>query len=79
MAAVVKEAGAGFVMVTTGTLADAVVNVTALAPAAVALARPAGTVLPWRCVGLDDAEDRLATMGTGERDDVPPVHGALTP
>jgi hypothetical protein len=30
-------------------------------------------------VGLDDAEDRLATMGTGERDDVPPVHGALTP
>ena len=31
-----------------------------------------------RCVGLDDAEDLLATMA-GERDDVPPVHGVLTP
>ena len=27
---------------------------------------------------LDDAEDLLATMA-GERDDVPPVHGVLTP
>jgi threonine dehydrogenase-like Zn-dependent dehydrogenase len=62
----------------TGTLADAVVNVTALVPAAIALARPAGTVVPRRCVGLDDAEDLLATMA-GERDDVPPVHGVLTP
>jgi alcohol dehydrogenase len=34
--------------------------------------------LPRRCVGLDDAEDLLATMA-GERDDVPPVHRALTP
>ena len=34
--------------------------------------------LPRRCVGLDDAEDLLATMA-GERDDVPPVHGVLTP
>ena len=78
MAAAAKEAGAGFVMVTTGTLADAVVNVTALAPAAIALARPAGTVVPRRCVGHDDAEDLLATMA-GERDDVPPVHGVFTP
>jgi alcohol dehydrogenase len=62
----------------TSTLADAVVNVTALAPAAIALARPAGTVVPRRCVGLDDAEGLLATM-VGERDDVPPVHGVLTP
>jgi hypothetical protein len=54
----------------------AVVNVTALAPAAIALARPAGTVVPRRCVGLDDAEDLLAAM-VGERDDVPPVHGVL--
>jgi alcohol dehydrogenase len=34
--------------------------------------------LPRRCVGLDDAEDLLATMA-GERDRVPPVHGVLTP
>ena len=34
--------------------------------------------LPRRCVGLDDAEDLLATRA-GERDDVPPVHGVLTP
>jgi alcohol dehydrogenase len=119
----------------TGGLADVVVNVTARAPAAfaqaIALARPAGTVvvagtrgfgtsapgfwpdmivfkelrvlgalgvdvtayraaldllasgrypfasLPRRCVGLDDAEDLLAMAG--ERNDVPPVHGVLTP
>ncbi len=30
--------------------------------------------LPRCCVGLDAAEDLLATMA-GERDDVPPVHG----
>ena len=44
--------------------------------------RPAAQALvleaPRRCVGLDDAEDLLATMA-GERDDVPPVHGVLTP
>lgn len=34
--------------------------------------------LPRRCVGLDGAADLLATMG-GERDEVPPVHGVLTP
>jgi alcohol dehydrogenase len=34
--------------------------------------------LPRRCVGLDDAEDLLATMA-GERDDVPPLYGVLTP
>jgi len=34
--------------------------------------------LPRRCGGLDDAEDLLATM-SGERDDVPPVHGVLIP
>lgn len=34
--------------------------------------------LPRRCVGLDDAEDLLATMA-GERDGVPPVHGVFTP
>ena len=34
--------------------------------------------LPRRCVGLDDAEDLLATIA-GERDEVPPVHGVLTP
>lgn len=34
--------------------------------------------LPRRCVGLDDAEDLLATMA-GERDGVPPVHGVLLP
>ncbi len=33
--------------------------------------------LPRRCVGLDDAEDLLATMA-GERDGLPPVHGVLT-
>lgn len=34
--------------------------------------------LPRRCVGLDDADDLLATMA-GERDDIPPVHGVLQP
>lgn len=34
--------------------------------------------LPRRCVGLDGAADLLATMG-GEGDEVPPVHGVLTP
>lgn len=34
--------------------------------------------LPRRCVGLDDAEDLLATMA-GERDGVPPVHGVVIP
>jgi alcohol dehydrogenase len=34
--------------------------------------------LPRRCVGLDDAENLLASMA-GELDVVPPVHGVLTP
>jgi alcohol dehydrogenase len=34
--------------------------------------------LPRRCVGLDEAGDLLATMA-GDRDDVPPVHGVVTP
>lgn len=34
--------------------------------------------LPRRCVGLDDAEDLLATMA-GDREGVPPVHGVITP
>jgi alcohol dehydrogenase len=34
--------------------------------------------LPRRCVGLDGAEDLLATMA-GEHDGVAPVHGVLTP
>ncbi|MDT5237555.1 MAG: alcohol dehydrogenase [Mycobacterium sp.] len=34
--------------------------------------------LPRRCVGLDGAADLLATMA-GDRDDVPPVHGVVTP
>jgi alcohol dehydrogenase len=34
--------------------------------------------LPRRSVGLDDAEDLLATMA-GECDDVLPAHGVLTP
>jgi alcohol dehydrogenase len=34
--------------------------------------------LPRRCVGLDGAADLLATMA-GERDEVPPVHGVVTP
>ena len=34
--------------------------------------------VPRRCVGLDDAGELLATMG-GDGDDVPPVHGVLTP
>jgi alcohol dehydrogenase len=34
--------------------------------------------LPRRCVGLDGAAGLLATMG-GEGDEVPPVHGVLTP
>jgi hypothetical protein len=47
---------------------------------------PPATGWPSRCsspapaaiaLGLDDAEDLLATMA-GERDDVPPVHGVLT-
>ena len=34
--------------------------------------------LPRRCVRLEEAEDLLATMA-GERDEVPPVHGVVTP
>jgi alcohol dehydrogenase len=34
--------------------------------------------LPRRCVGLDGAADLLATMA-GDRDDIPPVHGVVTP
>jgi alcohol dehydrogenase len=34
--------------------------------------------LSRRCVGLERAEDLLATMA-GERDDAPPVHGVVTP
>jgi alcohol dehydrogenase len=34
--------------------------------------------LPRCCVGLDEAADLLASIA-GERDDVPPVHGVLTP
>jgi alcohol dehydrogenase len=34
--------------------------------------------LPRRCVGLEAAEDLLATMA-GERDDVLPVHGVVVP
>jgi len=34
--------------------------------------------LPRRCVGLDDAEELIATMA-GERAGVPPVHGVITP
>lgn len=34
--------------------------------------------LPRRCVGLDGADDLLATMA-GERDGVLPVHGVVTP
>ncbi len=34
--------------------------------------------LPRRCVGLDAAEELIATMA-GERDGVRPVHGVLTP
>ena len=34
--------------------------------------------LPRRRMGLDGAADLLATMG-GEGDEVPPVHGVLTP
>jgi alcohol dehydrogenase len=34
--------------------------------------------LPRRCVGLDEVGDLLATMA-GERDNVPPVHGVVTP
>lgn len=34
--------------------------------------------LPHRCVGFDDVEDLPATMA-GERDDIPPAHGVLTP
>lgn len=34
--------------------------------------------LPRRCVGLDAADELLATMA-GERDDAPPVHGVVTP
>jgi alcohol dehydrogenase len=64
-----------------GALADVVVDVTARAPAALDLLAsgryPFASLSPRR-LGLDDAEDLLATM-TGERDDVPPVHGVLTP
>jgi alcohol dehydrogenase len=34
--------------------------------------------LPRLCVGLDGAADLLATMA-GDRDDIPPVHGVVTP
>jgi alcohol dehydrogenase len=34
--------------------------------------------LPRRCVGLDGLADLLATMA-GDRDEVPPIHGVLTP
>jgi alcohol dehydrogenase len=34
--------------------------------------------LPRRCVGLEETENLLATMA-GERDEVPPVHGVVTP
>jgi hypothetical protein len=34
--------------------------------------------LPRRSVGLDEAEDLVATMA-GLRDAIPPVHGVLTP
>jgi alcohol dehydrogenase len=34
--------------------------------------------LPRRCVGLGEVGDLLATMA-GERDNVPPVHGVVTP
>ena len=63
-----------------GALADVVVDVTAYRAALDLLAsgRYPFASLPRRCVGLDDAEDLLATMA-GERDDVPPVHGVLTP
>jgi alcohol dehydrogenase len=33
---------------------------------------------PRRCVGLDGAADLLATMA-GDQDDIPPVHGVVTP
>jgi len=56
------------------------VDVTAYraAPDLLASGRYPFASLPRRCVGLDDAEDLLATMA-GERDDIPPVHGVLTP
>ena len=34
--------------------------------------------LPRRCVGLEGTEDLLATMA-GDTDDMPPVHGVVTP
>jgi threonine dehydrogenase-like Zn-dependent dehydrogenase len=63
----------------TGALADVVVDVTAYRAALDLLAsgRYPFASLPRRCVGLDDAEDLLAMAG--ERNDVPPVHGVLTP
>ncbi|MDT5047742.1 MAG: alcohol dehydrogenase, partial [Mycobacterium sp.] len=63
-----------------GALADVVVDVTAYRAALDLLAsgRYPFASLPRRCVGLDDAEDLLATVA-GERDDVPPVPGVLTP
>jgi alcohol dehydrogenase len=63
-----------------GALAEVVVDVTAYREALDLLAsgRCPFASLPRRCVGLDDAEDLLATMA-GERDDVPPVHGVLAP
>jgi alcohol dehydrogenase len=64
----------------TKALADVVVDVTAYRAALDLLVsgRCPFASLPRRCVGLDDAEDLLATIA-GERDDVPRVHGALTP
>ena len=63
-----------------GALADVVVDVTAYRAALHPLAsgRCPFASLARRCVGLDDAEDLLATMA-GERDDVPPVHEVFTP
>ena len=61
-----------------GALADVVVTAYRAALDLLASGRCPFGSLPRRCVGLDDAEDLLATMA-GERDDVPPVHGALTP
>jgi alcohol dehydrogenase len=65
-----------------GALADVVVDVDVTAYRAaldlLASGRCPFASLARRCVGLDDAEDLLATMA-GEPDDVPPVHGVLKP
>jgi alcohol dehydrogenase len=63
-----------------GALADVVVDVTAYRAVLDLLAsgRCPFASLPRRCVGLDDAEDPLVTRA-GERDDVPAIHGVLTP